>query len=518
MNPNLRLVASVFFCLSAMLRAGEEYPEIAKIENPAEYEVLTPKLTPAQFEAFVKRAEGGDPIAFDLCFHASFNGLGTLTSHAKAREWIERGCKVGAPLCMLYRGRNLGGFSLDKSRHDDATAQVLCEKGRVFFQPLAEKGNVFAMLAVSGACAGLHDKKGSFEWARKGALGGNAVAMATLSYYYGRGEGGEHDDVAAAEWSKRAAELGLALGKNNYAVALLHGQGVERDVNKAYKLYKEAAEQGEVLACSALGSMYENGQGVEANAEKSFQMYKIAAEEGLCPAIHHMGPAYTLGNGTPVDQALGFKWMQKGAACGCSLGFANLALSHYWGFGTPKDWKLAAENFKRGAQLGDEESAKWLGDIYRVGGNGIEINLPEAAKWYARGADDGSADAQYQYAMLLLTGTGVEKDVAAAANWLKRAASESVEAQNQMGICYRDGVGVAVDLAQAVTFFKLAADKQNGPAMRNLSALYRDGKGVPKDAARADKLALDADDIARREGAPDAKAVRPPSPPKAQDF
>lgn len=91
-------------------------------------------------------------------------------------------------------------------------------------------------------------------------------------------------------------------------------------------------------------------------------------------------------------------------------------------------------------------------------------------------------EAQYRLGLMLKFGWGADKDLAAAARWLRRAAEQSHgEAQAELGVLYRDGRGVDEDPVQAVLWWRRAANAGVGIAQLNLARAYRDGKGIGRD-------------------------------------
>ncbi len=72
-------------------------------------------------------------------------------------------------------------------------------------------------------------------------------------------------------------------------------------------------------------------------------------------------------------------------------------------------------------------------------------------------ANDGDAAAQYNLALMYMTGRGVQQDYTAAAIWLRKAAEQGYAfAQSNLGTLYRDGRGVPENDAEAVVWFRKA--------------------------------------------------------------
>ena len=100
----------------------------------------------------------------------------------------------------------------------------------------------------------------------------------------------------------------------------------------------------------------------------------------------------------------------------------------------------------------------------------------------------GDAEAQYSVGSAYATGTGVDKDLVAAAYWYRKAAEQGHPgAQNDLGYAYRYGLGVAQSEIEAVKWYRLAAEQGYAMAQYNLGVMYDIGKGVPKDDIEAVK-------------------------------
>ena len=109
-----------------------------------------------------------------------------------------------------------------------------------------------------------------------------------------------------------------------------------------------------------------------------------------------------------------------------------------------------------------------------------------AFKLYAPAAQSANAEAQYRLGLMYKFGWGAERDLKAAATWLRRAADQQhAEAQAELGVLYKLGRGVKEDAAEAARWFRRAADSGVGIAQLNLARAYKDGAGVKKDLAES---------------------------------
>ncbi|MCC6465861.1 MAG: sel1 repeat family protein [Planctomycetes bacterium] len=154
-----------------------------------------------------------------------------------------------------------------------------------------------------------------------------------------------------------------------------------------------------------------------------------------------------------------------------------------------------------------------LGYWYLSGRGGV-VDLPQAAQWIERAADQDQPDALRYVWQLYFFGRGVPKDIAKALIWLRRGA-ESGDAQLalRLGVWLFDSAG---DRQNALKYLKLAADHEpracrylaqaalddgntrdavywldkgaNGgdaACQLGLGDCYRDGKGVARSREKA---------------------------------
>ena len=82
----------------------------------------------------------------------------------------------------------------------------------------------------------------------------------------------------------------------------------------------------------------------------------------------------------------------------------------------------------------------------------------DAVPMLRKAADNGSADAQYDYGLCFFNGNGVDENHAEAVTWFRKAAFQGLpEAQYTIGLCYEQGYGVEPSGEYAVEWYMLAA-------------------------------------------------------------
>jgi hypothetical protein len=116
------------------------------------------------------------------------------------------------------------------------------------------------------------------------------------------------------------------------------------------------------------------------------------------------------------------------------------------------------------------------------------LSGPPAARaaFVGAAAEAGMADAQAIYGQMLLDGTGVAADPAAALGWFVRAAAQHhVMAINMVGRCYDLGWGTTPDKMRAAECYRIAALRGLDWGMYNYATLLALGDGVAEDKAAA---------------------------------
>lgn len=119
-------------------------------------------------------------------------------------------------------------------------------------------------------------------------------------------------------------------------------------------------------------------------------------------------------------------------------------------------------------------------------GEGVEKNLAEAAKWYRKAADRGCSEAQFRLGYCYYHGQGVKQDYEQAVFWYRESAEQgNASAQNNLGLCYYHGDGVKEDREQAVFWYRKSADRGDMIAQYHLADCYYYGTGVKQDYRQA---------------------------------
>jgi uncharacterized protein len=164
----------------------------------------------------------------------------------------------------------------------------------------------------------------------------------------------------------------------NLGVLYENGEGVGLDLGEAARWYRQVAAGGEVLAQLTLGLMYREGRGVPRDDRKAARWFCALADRGFAIGQINLAFMYLDGLGVERNDAAAAALLMKAAARGHPVAQNNLALT---GRGVPADAKLAAKWHAKAARQGLADAQHRLGLLYERG-QGVERDDAEAARWY----------------------------------------------------------------------------------------------------------------------------------------
>jgi TPR repeat protein len=123
-------------------------------------------------------------------------------------------------------------------------------------------------------------------------------------------------------------------------------------------------------------------------------------------------------------------------------------------------YKAGFECFQRGLELNPNHIGilECIGDAY-ISGRGVARNEIEAAIWYRRAADKGSARGQYSLGWLYKQGEGVMQNYDIAISWYRMAAEQRLDmAALDLAYIYEIGQGVQQNFVEAAKWYRLAIE------------------------------------------------------------
>lgn len=174
------------------------------------------------------------------------------------------------------------------------------------------------------------------------------------------------------------------------------------------------------------------------------------------------------------------------------------------------DVRSAISLLRKPADAGHGPSQVLLGEILDM----AEQN-EEAVKYFRLAADQGLAEGYFGLGGMFATGEGVGRDLAAARQWITRAAEAGHKhAVHVVAVAYmKGGLGIAEDerrSPEALQWIERAAKLDSVAAIDRLAAAFRQGElGLAPDAKKAEELEARSREL-RRVSAPRKPAKKPP--------
>ena len=214
---------------------------------------------------------------------------------------------------------------------------------------------------------------------------GNTAAQAFVSDAYLFGEEGATKDLKLAlKFCRMAAEAGHTDCQRNLAVFYDIGESVECDQRMAAAwCLRAASEGGHADAQFFTAQRYKSGNGHDApNMKEAVKWYQAAAVQGHAQAELHLANCYDRGDGVKQKRGLALKLWRR---CAKHLENGDEAVGEYF------NESVAAAHYI-------------IGNCYRDGSNGVEVDMPVAMQWWTKAADLGDLFAQVTVGGIYLVG------------------------------------------------------------------------------------------------------------------
>jgi uncharacterized protein len=307
---------------------------------------------------------------------------------------------------------------------------------------------------------------------RTKAVAGDAIAQTALGRAYRTGDGVPHSDQTAAEWFRKAADQGNADAENSLGTMYAFGDGVERNKENAVSWYRKAAKHGSGAAMFNLGAAYYNGDGVDIDDDASCAWFLLAQEAGYAAADEAVSRATFENAKVPIRA------------------FEKIGAMYASGAELPKNASAALKWYRRAADDGSREASVAVASILAAGPHPTEEEFAEARRRCEQAANHSYAPAAYCMALIYRRGLGVAKDPIETAKWLARAADLGhAQATLQLGEAYWKGDGVKPDLVTAYMWIWLAYNSKLAGAGEDEEAIRKQMN--PKDIDKAKRRAGD---------------------------
>lgn len=209
------------------------------------------------------------------------------------------------------------------------------------------------------------------------------------------------------------------------------------------------------------------------NAIKLFKMAEEAGNTGVYNTIGYIYANYAqrLNERRTLDDkayaAMVTDYYNKAIAHGSHNAYYNLGQCYeehvYYTAGFERDFNKAVEWYQKGVKAGNTFCLVRVGDLYCDGvipaADG-QLSGEVAFRYYlkANKADAKNGEAYLRLGQCYERGTGVDADIAKAAEYYIAGAPFSDECLVQAALCYESGKGVAKDLMKACDMYGKALD------------------------------------------------------------
>ncbi len=147
--------------------------------------------------------------------------------------------------------------------------------------------------------------------------------------------------------------------------------------------------------------------------------------------------------------------------------------------GQDKESLEKAEQAQLIARLNSEAIDGNIQSQFEFARHSILTDQKLAATWMERAARSGHVKAQYYFASMLETGSGIDRNYKTAVLWYRRSATigNNEDAQYALGRLYNTGVGVGHDPNEAVVWFKRSAQGGHAAAQFMAGRMFETGWG-----------------------------------------
>lgn len=219
-----------------------------------------------------------------------------------------------------------------------------------------------------------------------------------------------------------------------YELAFALHEGIddtEQDLDEAAIVLKIAADRDFAPALCDYGVYLMNGDGVEKDDAAAIEYWEKAAEQDFAPAQYKLGVCYMQGScGVEKDEKKAAQYFTKAAEGGETDSMLNLSIFYGNGIGVEIDPDKSLAYLEQAAELDHPVACCYLGAALAGRKTSSKEDVIRGAKLLEKAAEMGHRDAQYIYGMCCENGRGVEKDLAEAAGWYRRAAKAGLKSAN----------------------------------------------------------------------------------------
>ncbi len=179
------------------------------------------------------------------------------------------------------------------------------------------------------------------------------------------------------------------------------------------------------------------------------------AEQGDANGQYETGIMFLKGQGVAADRVMGLNWLEKSASQGHEKAKRKLTREKK----NSNKFNGLVKKAENGNAVSQYEVAMMLNS-----GRGVNLDQEQALNWFSVAADQGHKKSVVQKAIILFKGEGVKRDPKYAVNLFLSVSDTEVVAQYYLGDAYANGDGVSRDLDAAWSWYRQAADGGFGRA------------------------------------------------------
>lgn len=380
---------------------------------------------PKALDYYQRAAGNGEIAAMVDLGQLYYDGNGVKQDYSIANYWFEKAADS-------YDGNYLAFAHLGEAYHYGLGKDVDYDKAKEYYEKALEAGEDAVLFWFGQIYYDEEQYEKALGYFQRAAVEKNqfqAEAEEQIGRMYQFGEGVEQDFGKAAEWYQKAADNGNAAAMRSLGAMYTRGDGVEQDAGQGAYWALQAAKLGDVIAMHNIGYCYGNGEGVEQDYVAALAWYMRAADCGDEDAMNEIGDIYYFGNGVEKDYSIAKEWFEKAIAAGNETPLMPLGTIYYYNENYDKAMELYLKAVNDDNTYQHIAEAR-IGDLY-LEGSGVEQDIAKAAEWYRKSAAHGYATAMLALGDIYCEGVGnVEQDLIKAKEWYekaKEAGSEDAE-------------------------------------------------------------------------------------------
>ncbi|KTA80930.1 hypothetical protein VO69_12850 [Aeromonas salmonicida] len=220
---------------------------------------------------------------------------------------------------------------------------------------------------------------------------------------------------------------------------------------------------------------YEYGVGVEEDLPRAIKIYEVAALRGHQKSNYKLGILYFNGHGLTQDINKSIKYLGKSGNSGCDLSCFTLGWIYDEGILIPKNDEKAEYWYAKSAEKGNGNAQYNLSQLC------LQISKKTSNKYYEKksiewlelAVKNGHPLAQLKLGIHLFNkNDGFESDVRAHDLFKLSANQGDINALYQLGLMYLCGHGVELNLKLALDFLNKAKDAGNIKAKIKVGDIY----------------------------------------------